>query len=330
MKISTVAGLLLVGPGFQATAATAAGGVPYTDPSSSGFIGLCNQAGEQVTSGSVDTVPFAWRAVSSVPAKPPYNDAGRTATLFAFLPLEGFPPGDWSGETLTAASAYSNPTAPMAAATDKDESLEDFIEAYPPKWNGFIELRLYLDTTDQPAETKHYPTLNIQVSGDTWHAVGGGTVNCGAGTAISAEATLRTPSSTPATTQGGSGGSGGSGHSSGSGGSGGSAPTSHGSASSDTGASEHGSAGASGSPPATSPGSGPARGHGSSGRDRSLTRAAAAAGAASHPGSSAGQIAGIAAAALVVLGAGSYALTRRRRPRHLDPGGGPSDPQGSL
>ena len=101
---------------------------------------------------------------------------------------------------MTAASSYSNPTVPMAAATSKDPSLGDFIEAYPPKWDGFIQLRMYLDTTNQPAATKHYPTLDIQVTGETWHAVGGGPVNCGAGTATSAEAVLAPTTTAPPTT----------------------------------------------------------------------------------------------------------------------------------
>jgi hypothetical protein len=193
-------GLLMAAAWFGAVPAQAAGTVPYTDPSSSGYIGLCNKTGTQITSGSVDTAPFVWRAISSVAAKSPYNSDQRTAVLYAFLPLQGFPPGEWSGKAMTAASRYSNPTAPMAAATDRDPTLEQFIEAYPPNWDGFIELRVYLGTANQPEETKHYPTLNIQVSGNTWRAVGGGAVNCASGQAVSAETIL--PSTTTTTTSG--------------------------------------------------------------------------------------------------------------------------------
>jgi hypothetical protein len=203
-------GLSLIGATFQEIPARAATGVPYTDPNSTGYIGLCNQAGQQITSGSIDTAPFVWRAVSSVPPKAPYNNATRTATLYAFLPLQGFAPDYWSGQTLTAAASYSNPTVPMAAATTQDEALKTFIGAYPPKWGGFIQLRIYLDTAGQPALTKHYPTLNIQVSGNTWQAVGGGTVNCAAGTAASVEAavpTTTTTTTTQTTIPGGSKGS---------------------------------------------------------------------------------------------------------------------------
>ncbi len=97
LRLSIAAGTLLFGLAASAAPATATGAVPYTDPSSSGYLGLCNQAGQQVTSGSITTAPFAWLAASSVPAKAPYNGSGRSATLYAFLPLQGFPPGDWSG-----------------------------------------------------------------------------------------------------------------------------------------------------------------------------------------------------------------------------------------
>ena len=107
LAVSSVTGL--------ASAATA---VPYTDPDVAGSIGLCNQAGQQVTSGSVDTVPFTWRAVSTQPASAPYNNAARRATLVVYQPMQNFPAGDWSGETLSAASSYSNPANPMVAGTE--------------------------------------------------------------------------------------------------------------------------------------------------------------------------------------------------------------------
>jgi hypothetical protein len=172
------------------TGATAVGAdptVPYTDPNAVGYIGLCNQAEQQITSGTLSTTPFVWRAVSSQPAPAQYNGADGTAILSAYLPMLGLPPGDWSGEQLTASSRYSNPQSPMAQATAKDVPLQDFIEDYPPKWDGFVQLRLYLGATNQPAYVQHYPVLNLEISGDTWTAVGGGPVNCSAGSAESLE-----------------------------------------------------------------------------------------------------------------------------------------------
>jgi len=187
--------------------------VPYTDPNAVGSIGLCNQAGQQITSGSISTTPFAWRAVSTQPAQAPYNNAGRTATLLAYLPLQALPAGDWSGEEMTSSSSYTNPANPMAAATDGDQSLQSFIEAYPPKWDGFVQLRMYLSTANHQAYEAQYPTLNIQVTGDTWQAVGGSPVNCDSGTAVSIETVLlpastTTTTSTPSTTTTAASGSG--------------------------------------------------------------------------------------------------------------------------
>ena len=164
--------------------------VPYTDPNAVGYIGLCNQSGQQITSGNINTTPFVALAVSSEPAPAPYNNAERSAILDAYLPIQVLAPGDWSGEEMTSDTMYSNAQVPMAAATDRDSSLADFISDYPPKWDGFLQLRMYLGTEGQEAYTVHYPTLNIQVVGDTWTAVGGGNVNCSAGTAQSLESVV--------------------------------------------------------------------------------------------------------------------------------------------
>ena len=179
--------------------AAATSTVPYADPDAVGSIGLCNQAGQQITTGSITTRPFAWRAVSTQAAPAPYNNAGRTATLVAYQPQQALPAGDWSGTQMTASSSYTNPANPMAAATDGDQSLQSIIEEYPPRWDGFIELRMYLGTANQEPYESQYPALNIQVTGDTWQAIGGSPVNCASGTAQSIESVLL-PSSTTTTT----------------------------------------------------------------------------------------------------------------------------------
>jgi hypothetical protein len=189
----TVSGLSLV---IGATVTAAAPAAPYTDPNVVGYIGLCNQAGQQITSGSVSAAPFVWRAVSSQAAPAPYDGAGGTAILNAYLPMQSLAPGDWSGEQLTASTRYSNPQSPMAQATARDVSLQVFVQDYPPEWDGFIQLRLFLGVQNQPADVQHYAALDLQISGDTWTAVGGGPVNCNAGTAESLETVLAPPSTT--------------------------------------------------------------------------------------------------------------------------------------
>jgi hypothetical protein len=192
-----VAGIVADGLGSRSSASSAAAaGVPFTDPSASGYIGLCDRAGHQMTSGSVTAHPFAWKAVSSVPALPPYDNATRTAILVAYQPRQGLVAGEWSGAELTASSRYSNPAHPMAAATGDDDSLADFTSDFHPVWNGYVQLRMYLGASGAEIYRVHYPTLVIQVSGSHWRAIGGGRVDCNAGTATSIETILLPKSST--------------------------------------------------------------------------------------------------------------------------------------
>jgi hypothetical protein len=153
-------------------------------------------------------VPFVATAVSTTPANAPYNGPSRTAVLIAYQPQSELPPGEWSGAQLTSSSRYSNPSAPMAAATTRDGSLADFMADFAPRWDGFLQLRMYLGAADQPAFSSNYPTLDIQVVGDTWHAVGGAQVNCQAGTVVSSESliTIATPTTGSPATSGGTGG----------------------------------------------------------------------------------------------------------------------------
>jgi len=181
-----------------ATAAGAAGGAPYVDANAHGALGLCNQQGAQVTSGKLADAPFVWRVVSTTPAVSPYDADSRTGTLYAYQPRQGFLPGEWSGEALTASSRYSNPAAPMAAATERDPGLGSFVKDFPPSWDGFVQLRLLLGAAGVPPQTRTYPALDIQVTGSTWRVVGGASVDCHAGTAVSLE-TVVLPSTTTTT-----------------------------------------------------------------------------------------------------------------------------------
>jgi len=186
-RLLATGGLGLLALGASSGLAGAATTAPFTDPNAVGSIGLCNQAGQQVTSGSTTEAPFAWLAVSTTPAPAPYNNASRTAVLLAYQPQSGLPPGEWSGAELTASSRYTNPDVPMAAATSGDDSLADFMSNYHPRWDGFLQLRMYLGTADAAQYSLHYPSLDIQVQGDTWTTVGGGAVDCKAGSAESIE-----------------------------------------------------------------------------------------------------------------------------------------------
>lgn len=318
MPAAAVLGLPLALLAAGAGSAAAATGVPYTDPDAAGTIGLCNQAGQQIASGSVSTTPFAWRAVSTVPAPSPYNNTGRTAVLVAYQPQQELPAGDWSGEQLTASSHYSNPTNPMAAATDGDTSLEGFIQDYPPKWDGFIELRMYLGTDNEPSYQEKYPVLNIKVTGSTWHAVGGGAVNCSSGTAESIETMLLPPSTTTtpkAAAQPAAAGAT----------AGGSAGTSGGS----------GSTGTSGTSSANHGSGGVGSGKGGSNVSPATSIGGAAEATASTSSTPVGLIVGVIAAVVAALAAAWLLLSRRRRTGKAGPtadpgpGGGARGPVGA-
>jgi hypothetical protein len=189
---------LCVVVGESSVASAAASRTPYRDPSATGIIGLCDRAGHQITHGNINTKPFVWRAVSSQAAASPYNEAGRTATLYAYQPRQDVASGDWSGDSLTASARYSNPAHPMAQATGGDESLKDFIGEFRPMWDGLLQLRLFLGAPDQQAYSFTYPATDIKVTGNTWQVVDGGTVACNSGSAESIE-TILLPKSKTAT-----------------------------------------------------------------------------------------------------------------------------------
>ena len=181
---------------LASSAAASAAGVPYHDPSASGALTLCDQRAQPITKGSLDA-PFAMTAVSSLAAPNGYGVPGGTATLFAYQPRQGVPPSEWSGDSLTASSRYTDPSHPAAKLTPADPPLRAFVNAYPPRWGGFVEFRLYLGAPDQPPLTESYAAADIQIVGDTWQLVRGG-ASCAGAQATSIEELL--PSQDPSKT----------------------------------------------------------------------------------------------------------------------------------
>lgn len=170
------------GPGWSQS-------VPYSDPEARGTITLCNQALQRQDGGSVADRPFLWRAVSSVPAPAPYDGEGRLAFLFAYQPRQGVGPGEWSGEQLTGPTSYTNAGAPMAQFTEIDYALEVFLERFPARWDGLLQLRMYFGAPGNPP-SQEYVAADIQVSGGSWRLLRGGDGACDAGQATSAETLL--------------------------------------------------------------------------------------------------------------------------------------------
>jgi len=166
--------------------------VPFTDPNQVGSLTLCNQHGQPITSGSLLTVPFVWRAVSS--ARVP---AGYTrATLELFQPIQHVDPGDWSGYQLTDDAIFSNPAHPMAQATYADAPLIWPHYSMPPYWDGLYQLRMVVSGPNKQPWSSGYPTAVIKVTGNTWTLVQGGGSSCTDGTAKSVETFLLPKSET--------------------------------------------------------------------------------------------------------------------------------------
>jgi hypothetical protein len=168
---------------------------PYSDPSVTGGVALCDNKGQAVISGSVYDKPFVWRAVSSTPAPSPYNGKGAKATLLAYQPRPGTPADQWSGDILTATSSYTNSAYPMAAATGRDFTLKDFLDEFPATVDGYIQLRMYFGASGAGTNNASYPATNVKITGDTWTAVNAPNVPCDKGTAKSSETVTDRPQS---------------------------------------------------------------------------------------------------------------------------------------
>lgn len=170
-----------------AAPAVAAPAVPFTDPSASGAITLCDKSGHEVRSGSTLTAPFAWLAVASTAAPAGYGAPTGRATLYAYQPVRNVNPGDWSGQQLTASSTFTNSAHPMASGTVLDSAMGDFVGAFPPQWSGLVQLRMAFSAPQKSAYNDTYPTAVLQITGKTWTLVQGGGGPCTAGSASSTE-----------------------------------------------------------------------------------------------------------------------------------------------
>lgn len=178
-----VPGVLLAG----GTAIAGSGSVPFTDPGALGYIGLCDLAGHNVTSGSVDSVPFVWKAVSSIEPPKAYRGNGENTVLQIYQPRPDTQPAYYSGDQLTGATLYKSVGPPAAMATYKDLSLRTIIKEFPPKVDGLYELRMSFGKVDYATYTQTYPATVIQVVGNRWHVVRGGLVDCNKAKAASME-----------------------------------------------------------------------------------------------------------------------------------------------
>jgi len=179
-----------------------ASAAPYSDPNAVGYLGFCNAKNQQITSGSITSYPFVDKAVSSKPAPSHYGPPPGRAVLYVYQPIQYVDPSNWSGKQLTAATAYTNPKAPMAVGTKLDPSMVNFSAVFPLHFQGFAQIRMYFTAPGQTPFSTTYPAADIKVSGSTWTQVGGGKVNCAAGQARSNEIAIGAPTTFPNKTPG--------------------------------------------------------------------------------------------------------------------------------
>jgi hypothetical protein len=183
-------GAIAIGGVFGQATALGASGVPYSDPRAVGSIGLCNAAGQAVTSGGINDVPFVAKAIDSTPAAAPYNGSGETATLFIYQPRQGIDPSNWYGEQFGASNPSSTPQHPTTTLTAGDGALAAALADYPPKWDGLMELRIYLGAPNEPIYNSTYDATDIKITGDKWQVARGASVSCGDGQSVSLEKSL--------------------------------------------------------------------------------------------------------------------------------------------
>jgi hypothetical protein len=190
-RLIIAAGAALVGMVFVPSAgAVATESVPFRDPAATGTITLCDTLGHVATHGNIHVKPFIWRAVGSTRPPAGYDGKGRIAALYGYQPIKDVAPGQWNGEFLTAGGQYTSRSRPMAPATPVDPSLADLMDNYPPKWDGLIQLRLFVGAPRQPTLTSPYDAATLKITGTTWTLLDGGRDGCGSGTARSVEMAL--------------------------------------------------------------------------------------------------------------------------------------------
>jgi hypothetical protein len=169
---------------------------PFADSNIRGAIGLCDAEGHPIRSGSLSAKPFVPLAAVSVVAPVGYTPSEKAkATLYMFQPRQEVDPGEWSGVQLTGSSFFFDSSRPMTAATNLDPSLNEAVTAFPARWDGLVELRIYFTAPNKVAVRRTYPAAILRVQGNSWTVVQGANLPCDKDKVLSSERILL-PSST--------------------------------------------------------------------------------------------------------------------------------------
>jgi hypothetical protein len=155
------------------------GGGPV-DANEVGSLIFLDSSGNQITSGSLSSSPFG----SFVEGTTILNANDKKATLFAFTPVLGQPPGTWNNDQLSASTIYpvSSPASlassslPVVSSPTSNLSFTDYEGEFPNTdtsttdgYGGVYQLRLF---SSDPTGTQTYDSADILISGSgssaTW------------------------------------------------------------------------------------------------------------------------------------------------------------------
>ncbi|HVX20616.1 MAG TPA: Ig-like domain repeat protein [Acidimicrobiales bacterium] len=169
-----------VGVALAPTTAGATDTPPWEpDASSVGGLTFYDSSGNVITSGSTASGGLGAYVEGSATVR-----SGDTkATLFAYTPVSGQSPGQWSGSQLSLSTTYPNTgahpplntsTLPVVTGPDGNTSLASYIALFPNTgtgtYAGLYQLRLKTSGTGRSFTTT-YDSADISVSGSTWTLV---------------------------------------------------------------------------------------------------------------------------------------------------------------
>src|SRR5258708_3311688 len=180
----TLGAMSAVAPFAAASVTSSSYKGPFTDPNIDGWLTFCNRQDQPVTSGSLYTTPFVWKAISSAPPPPGYGNSKGRATVYGYQPLQYINPGDWAGSELTGASSFSNPDHPVTQATNADLPLIGMTPLYPLHWDGLAEIRMMWTSFNQSQLQSPYAAAVVRVTGHTSTLAEGGGGPCSPSTGV--------------------------------------------------------------------------------------------------------------------------------------------------
>lgn len=151
------------------------------DPNAIGGLAFFDAAGNQITSGSSNSGPFAAYTVGF--AEP--RSGNTIAFTSIFTPQVGVTPDQWLGSALTGSTVYPNTAAPapvngttlpVNTGTPSDSSLESISNtqttASDPAYKDIFEIRLYTNKPRQVLpQTYDYADVRIDQSTHKWTLV---------------------------------------------------------------------------------------------------------------------------------------------------------------